>query len=85
MHQAYSFLVVVSKFYRAMEKGARIKFLTDIDEGATGDHPAFQLAKKGEYGTINEKRKDGWYSVFWDGWKQASFLAKETEFELCVG
>ena len=68
-----------------MEKGTRIKFLTDIDEGVTGDHPAFQLAKKGEYGTIKEKRKDGWYSVFWDGWKQAPFLAKETEFELCVG
>jgi hypothetical protein len=66
-----------------MEKGTRIKFLVDIIENATGDHPTFQLAIKDQYGTINEKINDNWYSVYWDGWKQAPFLAKPDEFEVC--
>jgi len=68
-----------------MEKGTRIKFLQDIIDPATGDHPTFQLAIKGQLGTINEKRDNGWYSVYWDGWKSAPFLAKEKEFEVCEG
>ena len=62
-----------------MEKGDRIVFLKDITEVANGDHPDFQLAIKGQEGTINEKGRsetDMWYSVYWDGWKSASFLAE---------
>lgn len=67
-----------------MEKGTRIKFLVDIIEPATGDHPTYQLAVKGDLGTINEKRDNGWYSVYWDGWKAAPFLAEAHEFEVYV-
>jgi hypothetical protein len=68
-----------------MEKGTRIKFLQDITCSATGDHPAFLFAKKGELGTINEKLKNNAYSVYWDGWKQAPFIAEPHEFEACDG
>lgn len=65
-----------------MEKGTKIKFLVDIVDPATGDHPAFQLAITGQLGTINEKRTDTVYSVYWDGWSHAPFLADINEFEI---
>jgi len=66
------------------KKGDRIIFLTDITEDATGDHPDYILAKKDQFGTINEKENDGWYSVYWDGWKKAAFAAEiNVDFKLC--
>lgn len=70
-----------------MKAGARIKFLTDLGQGPTGDTPAFVFAKRGDGGWIatGEKRefegKEA-YSVFWDHWKSAPFLACVDEFEL---
>lgn len=59
------------------KKGDRIVFLKDIEEAATGDHPDYQLAIKGQGGTIEVAgRTDGWYSVYWDGWKSAAFAAQ---------
>jgi len=62
-----------------LKKGDRIIFLKDITENATGDHPEYQLAIKGQKGTINEKlipEESDWFSVYWDGWTSASFSAE---------
>lgn len=68
-----------------MEKGTRIIFLQDITCSPTGDHPAYIFAKKGELGTINEKLKNDAYSVYWDGWERAPFIAEPHEFEVYEG
>jgi len=75
----------------SFEKGIPIIFLKEITEDATGDHPDYLLAKKGQKGTIDYQRKfsiDGsqsneWYNVYWEGWKSASFAAQiNVEFKI---
>lgn len=73
------------------KEGDRIVFLKDIYENTTGDHPMYHLASKDQEGTIKKKVKHNsygtvapdWYSIFWDGWKQASFIAQiNVDFKL---
>ena len=67
-----------------MKSGDRIVFLKDITENANGDHPDYIFAKKEQFGTLSEQRKSDlngaysneWWSVYWDGWKNASFAAQ---------
>ena len=70
-----------------MPKGSRIKFLEEIIEPATGDHPEFLLAKKGGTGHIVGKRPailrfD--YNVLWDEYT-VPFCADRKEFEIIKG
>lgn len=59
-----------------MVREPRIKFLRDIIEPATSEHPDLILAKKGEYGRIYQEKSDGRYSVYWDNWQNETFLAE---------
>jgi hypothetical protein len=66
-----------------MEAGARIRFKHDIHEEATGDHPQFIMARKGELGTFVRKNpcRDTYpCAVIWDHCPHA-FWCKEDEFE----
>ena len=70
------------KDYRMIPIGTRIKFRRDIFESATGDHPEFILARKGEPGTIVDhvkSDKEYPYRVTWDGWPH-SFAACDADF-----
>lgn len=61
----------------------RIRFLRDIEEGPTGEHPAYIYARKGERGRITKVGMcwEGFW-VKWDGWPQAAFGCQSKDFEI---
>ena len=64
-----------------LPEGTRIKFLIEITQDANEETPAFFLAAKGDEGIIRKHYEGNEYSVYWDGWKPASFIAEfEKEF-----
>lgn len=61
----------------------RIIFKHDLYDEATGDHPTFLMAKRGQGGVLVEEHaeRDGFNClVKWDGW-ETPFWASKTEFE----
>ena len=68
------------------QAGMRIRFLRDLTCEATGEHPAYIYARKGEGGRIT-KAGTCWegYMVKWDRWPQAAFGCESKDFEKEIG
>ena len=60
--------------------GTRIRFTRTLTGEATGDHPAFLYAEKGDGGEITGHGTPEGYWVKWDRWPHA-FGASRDEFE----
>ncbi len=65
-----------------MKAGDRIRFKATLIDDATGDHPAFLMANKGDTGKFIRRAEGGGLNclVSVDWWPNA-FWCKETEFE----
>lgn len=73
-----------------MEKlpiGTKVKFTKKLIDAATGDHPAFLLANKGETGYIVGHREKGYSAVagVFENNPYGSFILEDGEFETCEG
>lgn len=60
--------------------GTRIRFTRTLTEDATGDHPAYIYARKGDEGEVTGHGTSEGYWVKWDKWPHA-FGAGRDEFE----
>lgn len=62
--------------------GTRIRFVKDLTEDATGDHPAFIYAERNTFGVIVGYNQREGYNVLWDGFTTNHFGAElGAEFE----
>ena len=64
--------------------GTKIKFTRELSCDATGDHPAFLFASKGQLGEVTGYGTREGYWVKADNWP-APFGASENEFVLVEG
>ena len=69
---------------RLLPVGTRIRFVKSMYENATGDHPAFVYAEKGDGGIVTGHGTREGHWVKWDKWPHAfgaeygiEFIAEE--------
>lgn len=60
--------------------GTRIKFVKNLYGGATGDHPAYVYAEKGDGGVVTGHGCSEGHWVKWDGWEHPFGSKLEEEF-----